>query len=954
MTSPAPRFFAKREFSKGPNAGPISVPEKKDFSYSRVPVRSLEQYSPNSRDRNFGPRLAALAFGLLLAASIAANWQVVGRVLGVITQGGSAVTLERVLDESFNLDLAGYIKGSQIRSTTTSSAPLVVASTVLVPNLNADLLDGQHGSYYLDASSIEGVSNSGGNIDLVAGSNVTITADDVANTITISSSATASGWVDEGTVVRLVTSTDRVGIGLSSPLSTLHVRSGASGSAGPHNVGDELVIENSTDGGISILTPDANVGYLIFGSPSSNINGYFGYNNTSQKLTLAIGGTPRYTFFASQIDFSQGTTLTTPALTDLILNPGDNVGIGISNPDGKLHVHTASAGAVSASVNADDLVVESSGNVGISLLAPASSMGSIEFTNPSLSAAGAIRYSHATNQLSLITNGGISALDLEVARAVFNDGALNYDFVVEGQTNPNLIVADASADMVGIGLVPTAAKLEVGTGADGLWTGKFTGSASAGLSYGLYVKAGTTSADKAFEVTDAGGTTEYFLVRGDGRVGIGIAPPDGTLHVHTGSAGSVTAAATSDDLVVENSGIAGMSLLTTDSGQTFFSMGSPADNNEAEMYWLDETGWFFFYKGSQYLGLRSSELVLNEGGLDIDLRVEGTAEANALFVDGSNGRVGIGNNSPSQALTVTDLAVGYVGSFFNDGNNDNRQGVFIQGCLDVNPTAACNFLELRDGDGGVLGAIEGNGAGGVTNASAGSDYAELFVGNRSDFGPGDLVSLGDEGDVVLAIPGTKLVGAYSSTPATLGNWHDGWENDYSVVPVGLLGQLRVKVSTENGIVRKGDPITVSPSRPGVGVKATGAGRILGFALEATPQEQNPAAVTLLLAYVSPSWYDPASEITSAGTLNVEIPDQLNVFGVEAKEGVFDKLTSLVSAAFESLTAKVAEITSAVIAQLTIGSSENPTGITIYDRQTGEPYCVSISGGELLKEPGECN
>lgn len=42
------------------------------------------------------------------------------------------------------------ITGSQLVSTTaTGSAPFVVSSTTLVSNLNADILDGQHGSYYL-------------------------------------------------------------------------------------------------------------------------------------------------------------------------------------------------------------------------------------------------------------------------------------------------------------------------------------------------------------------------------------------------------------------------------------------------------------------------------------------------------------------------------------------------------------------------------------------------------------------------------------------------------------------------------------------------------------------------------------------------------------------------------------------------------------------------------------
>lgn len=54
-----------------------------------------------------------------------------------------------------NIEWFGKISTyGQITSTvTTGTSPFVVASTTLVSNLNADYLDGQHGSYYLDTSS---------------------------------------------------------------------------------------------------------------------------------------------------------------------------------------------------------------------------------------------------------------------------------------------------------------------------------------------------------------------------------------------------------------------------------------------------------------------------------------------------------------------------------------------------------------------------------------------------------------------------------------------------------------------------------------------------------------------------------------------------------------------------------------------------------------------------------
>jgi len=59
--------------------------------------------------------------------------------------------------EKARLDNTGKFNAVQLESTvSTGTAPLVVASTTLVTNLNADLLDGQTGSYYLDRANQTG------------------------------------------------------------------------------------------------------------------------------------------------------------------------------------------------------------------------------------------------------------------------------------------------------------------------------------------------------------------------------------------------------------------------------------------------------------------------------------------------------------------------------------------------------------------------------------------------------------------------------------------------------------------------------------------------------------------------------------------------------------------------------------------------------------------------------
>jgi hypothetical protein len=54
----------------------------------------------------------------------------------------------------------------------------------------------------------------------------------------------------------------------------------------------------------------------------------------------------------------------------------------------------------------------------------------------------------------------------------------------------------------------------------------------------------------------------------------------------------------------------------------------------------------------------SGQVVFNDAGADVDFRVEGDTDANLLFVDASTDRVGIGTNTPSYTLDITNSASG--------------------------------------------------------------------------------------------------------------------------------------------------------------------------------------------------------------------------------------------------------------------------------------------------------
>ena len=85
------------------------------------------------------------------------------------------------------------------------------------------------------------------------------------------------------------------------------------------------------------------------------------------------------------------------------------------------------------------------------------------------------------------------------------------------------------------------------------------------------------------------------------------------------------------------------------------------------------------YKGS----VGEGEVIINEGGDDIDFRVEGAGQENALFVQGSDGLVGIGTNSPGAPLNINAPASGgspWIGQLYiQPGAADKAGAISLQG-----------------------------------------------------------------------------------------------------------------------------------------------------------------------------------------------------------------------------------------------------------------------------------
>jgi len=120
---------------------------------------------------------------------------------------------------------------------------------------------------------------------------------------------------------------NRVGIGTDTPEQTLHVLKGTAGSM-TADTGSIAVFEGSGNNHISILTPNAQTGGLVFGSPSDNFGSYLSWNHDNNELKLATDKTGGFI-----------SLLTDDEAPVVRITSSGNVGIGTTAPATKLEVN---------------------------------------------------------------------------------------------------------------------------------------------------------------------------------------------------------------------------------------------------------------------------------------------------------------------------------------------------------------------------------------------------------------------------------------------------------------------------------------------------------------------------------------------------------------------------------------------------------------------------------------
>ncbi|MBU1031725.1 hypothetical protein KKE03_02240, partial [Patescibacteria group bacterium] len=170
-------------------------------------------------------------------------------------------------------------------------------------------------------------------------------------------------------------------------------------------------------------------------------------------------------------------------------------------------------------------------------------------------------------------------------------------------------------------------------------------------------------------------------------------------------------------------------------------------------------------------------------------------------------------------------------------------------------------LCVKDTDAACAGSTAGTIYATNTTVQA-ADVAENYISSES-LESGEIVKPANDGNnqaVVKSISSyeTTLIGIISTRPGVTLSSDTATDSAHpNLYPVALAGRIPVKVSTENGPIEKGDFLT-SSSTPGVAMKATQPGQMIGKALES----YSDVEIDKIMVFVNVSFADPGNFLAS--------------------------------------------------------------------------------------------
>tara|TARA_Y100000031_G_scaffold79810_1_gene87971 strand:- start:14675 stop:17260 length:2586 start_codon:yes stop_codon:yes gene_type:complete len=543
----------------------------------------------------------------------------------------------------------------------------------------------------------------------------------------------------------------------------------------------------------------------------------------------------------------------------------ERVGIGTASPVGNLHIQS-SDGSISDVVdaNSDDLIIESSGNVAVTVGAGTGNKGRFYFADSEDIDAGEIQFDHATDKFHFRSKGNGFTIDSSGNVGIGTTSPDTDLEVIASSVSDGIIVERSSSDRLKLlgdgtiywGTTANQGRLSWDTGEAQILalSGNDLSLGSNGVADELYIKSGgkvgigTTTPTEKLEVI---GTISGTILHAQDNL-----TSSGTLIVDGDAIFQTTTDSTTGFQILDADG--GTPILNIDTTNERVGIGTTAPNAILDI--SDATN------DNLRIGTRTGEMAIHS--------VTDAGAHSVLAFEGSEfnfrtGNVGIGTTSPtanlmiaqsangtgalidSEATTAPALAIdavatpaqvanaphilfGYRGMFdvkmYRSGTGALRVASESGTTLAVDTESstatdiAFKIVSDKSSDENTVFKVQADGKTFADGAysGGGADYAEWFPTQEENLKPGNPVCIDVENDRSVESCTGKLsdifVGVVSTNPGFIGG-HTDELNSGTWVLVGLVGQVMVDVSDETGLIKRGDVLTPADT-PGVARKAT--------------------------------------------------------------------------------------------------------------------------------------
>ncbi len=338
---------------------------------------------------------------------------------------------------------------------------------------------------------------------------------------------------------------------------------------------------------------------------------------------------------------------------------------------------------------------------------------------------------------------------------------------------------------------------------------------------GSLVLAGTSGGQQAYGGTDAGddltfnstsNATKGFVILGsltglvydevNNRVGIGTSVPLSIFHIMTADSGGI-AQGNTDELILENSGHAGMGILAGIASQAAIAFGDSGDpnigaivydNNDNSLALITNNSTAIHIDSSQNVGVGetvplgtlhvktsdSGASGLNTGADEFVLENSGSSGMSILSGSSSNGRVVFGASGDAEIGQITYLHASNSMSFTT--NTSEQMRINSSGAVGIGETVPLGKLHVKTGESSASVStsadeliLEGSGHSGITIMSGNTSIGNLYFADSGstaigwlDYSHnGNYMSFGAAGSEAMRIVTSGNLGINETVPDSL-------------------------------------------------------------------------------------------------------------------------------------------------------------------------------------------